>query len=434
MKARAVARPNWEPLMRPPAAPRRASHDRSTTVMQVATAVSTAGTLLIVCSGGTPGWAVARGLLVVALGGLVVLVVRTWPPRSAGGVVAAVGGVAAAAGCTIGLTHVATVGLSARGLGGLLAGAGGLVMLVTGLAVVLGPVRTRRRWWAVPILLLLGYGLIWPVAAAVYATNLPRPALGTLTPADRGLPYRDVAFTTEDGVRLSGWYIPSANRAAVILLHGASSTRSSVLDHAAVLARHGYGVLLFDARGHGRSAGNAMDFGWFGDRDVAAALGYLQARPEIDPARIGAVGLSMGGEEAVGALAGVPGLRAVVGEGVTGRVAADKAWLSARYGVRGSITRVVDEVTYGLADILTGATPPPSLRDAVAAAGDRPVLLIAAGNISDEADAAAYIRSGSPASVRTWVVPGAGHTGGLRTQPDAWEQRVVTFLDGSLTP
>jgi pimeloyl-ACP methyl ester carboxylesterase len=33
-----------------------------------------------------------------------------------------------------------------------------------------------------------------------------------------------------------------------------------------VLAEHGYGVLLFDARGHGLSEGTAMDFGWYGDR------------------------------------------------------------------------------------------------------------------------------------------------------------------------
>ena len=47
--------------------------------------------------------------------------------------------------------------------------------------------------------------------------------------------------------------------------------RSAVLDQAAVLARHGYGVLLYDARGMGRSGGRAMNFGWYGDRDLAAA-------------------------------------------------------------------------------------------------------------------------------------------------------------------
>jgi hypothetical protein len=37
-----------------------------------------------------------------------------------------------------------------------------------------------------------------------------------------------------------------------VLLPGAGSTRTAVLPQAAVLARHGYGALLLDTRGHGR--------------------------------------------------------------------------------------------------------------------------------------------------------------------------------------
>ena len=110
------------------------------------------------------------------------------------------------------------------------------------------------------------------------------------------------------------------NHAAVVLLHGAGSTRSSVLDHAVVLANHGYGVLLFDARGHGRSGGRAMDFGWYGDKDVTAAVSFLQTRPDVDDDLIAAVGLSMGGEEAIGAAASDRRIRAVVAEGATHRV------------------------------------------------------------------------------------------------------------------
>jgi len=54
-------------------------------------------------------------------------------------------------------------------------------------------------------------------------------AVRTTSPADRGLSYREVSFPTSDGGRLSGWYVPSTNRAAVVLLHGAGSTRSDVL-------------------------------------------------------------------------------------------------------------------------------------------------------------------------------------------------------------
>ena len=44
--------------------------------------------------------------------------------------------------------------------------------------------------------------------------------------------------------------------------------RSGPQAHARMLARHGYGVLLFDLRGDGESQGDPNGFGWDSDRDV----------------------------------------------------------------------------------------------------------------------------------------------------------------------
>ncbi len=70
--------------------------------------------------------------------------------------------------------------------------------------------------------------------------------------------------------------------------------------------------------------------------------------------------------------------------------------------------------------------------DAIGAAAPRPVLLIAGGNIPDEATAGRYFRSASPATVEPWVVPGAGHPAGLFTEPVGRETRVMGFLDRAL--
>ena len=107
-----------------------------------------------------------------------------------------------------------------------------------------------------------------------------------------GVPYEDVTFETSDGLELEGWYVPSRNGAAVISFPG----RSGPQKQARMLARHGYGVLLFDRRGEGRSDGEPNSWGWGGDRDIDAAVAYLQARPDVDPSRIGGIGLSVGGE------------------------------------------------------------------------------------------------------------------------------------------
>ena len=74
---------------------------------------------------------------------------------------------------------------------------------------------------------------------AVAGTNPAPTEVGDRTPAYLALPFAEAAFTTADGVPLSGWYIPATNGAAVAVLHGSGSTRSGVLDQAAVLARHG---------------------------------------------------------------------------------------------------------------------------------------------------------------------------------------------------
>ena len=147
-------------------------------------------------------------------------------------------------------------------------------------------------------MLVVGVLVVFAVSPAVVATNVPRPRLGA-TPDAFGLEYANVSLRTPDDVTLAGWYVPSANRAAVLLLHGAGSTRSDVLPQAAVLARHGFGLLMIDARGHGDSGGRAMDFGWHGDSDIAGAVTYLSSRPDVASDRLAVVGLSMGGEEAV---------------------------------------------------------------------------------------------------------------------------------------
>ena len=84
---------------------------------------------------------------------------------------------------------------------------------------------------------------------------------------------------------------------------------------------------FLDSRGHGQSGGNANDFGWYGNQDIEGVVAWQDRRPDVTSNRIAVVGESMGGEEAIGAIGADPGIRAVVAEGATGRVVADRAWL-----------------------------------------------------------------------------------------------------------
>ena len=335
-------------------------------------------------------------------------------------------------GVGIGLPHLAKTGLTLASVVGLAALVAGLVLMVVGARMLL---RGRRWWVVVPTVLALVVVTaltLLTVGQALAATTVPPTSLGAATPADRGLEYQEVTATAADGVTLSAWYIPSTNAAAVVLRHGAGSTRTDTLDQAAVLAEQGYGVLMMDARGHGLSAGRAMDFGWSGDQDIIAGVDFLTSQADIDPRRIAVVGLSMGGEEAIGAAAADPRIRAVVAEGASQRMPADKEWLSEVYGASGALQEQLDRITYGVTDLLTPADPPTPLRRAAELAAPRPILLITGGAVPDEQHAAAWIQTGSPGSVTVWVVPGAGHIAGLRADPEPWRERVTSFLDEAL--
>lgn len=331
----------------------------------------------------------------------------------------------------LGLRHLLVAGLTGTALAGLLCLVAALVLLVQGAAILLAVTPRWRRLLWLPAGLAVLLLVVYPLSCAAIATNIPPTELSSRTPADLGLTYQEVQLETDDGVGLAGWYIPSTNRAAVILLHGAGdSTRSDVLAHAAVLAGHGYGVLLMDARGHGHSGGRGMDFGWHGETDVRAAVDYLAGRAEIQPGRLAVVGLSMGAEQALTAAGSDQRLGAVVAEGATKRVLADNGWLPSHPGRY--INLAIDWLLFEACRLLGDAEPPPPLKDAVVATAPRRVLLITGEKVPDEARAAAYFQQAAPENVTLWEVRGAGHTAGLATAPREWEERVVGFLDSAL--
>ncbi len=351
-------------------------------------------------------------------------------PKVAAVIAFVVGVFATAMGAGIGIRHLTTTGLTGTSMLGLALLLAGLALL--GFAGVVAWRATHRwhRLWFIPIV-VMALLVMWSVATGTMLAYAPRTSLGSATPADRGLAFSTVTFRTSDGVRLSAWYVPATNSAAIVTLPGSGSNRTATFGQATVLARHGYGVLMVDPRGQGRSGGHAMDAGWYGDRDITAAVTFLQHQPGVDANRIGVLGLSMGGEEAIGAAAADPAIRAVVAEGATHRTAADKAGYLPG-GVTGAIQRVMDELTYGTAALLSPAPQPGTLHTAIARAHATRFLLIAAGKGVDEPQAVAYLRTAAPDRVQTWTVPGASHVHGLATAPAQWTTRVIGFLDRAL--
>ena len=405
------------------------SRPRSPVVLPAVMAAQGVAFAVLAGLDGSPVWRVARVLVAVAVTALAV-----WFTRRAGrvcrGATALLLGIAGTvAGAGVASAHLAKAGLDAAAVLAAVVLVTGLVLLGWG-AVAL--VRAIPGWWrllAVPAALVLLEFVLLPLTVAVHATNRPPGPLGAGTPASYGFTYQDVAFRTSDGVRLSAWYFPARNGAAVVLLPGAGETCTAVLRQAAVLARHGYGALLVDTRGHGLSGGHAMDFGWWSGRDLAAAVSFLARQPGVQAGKIAVLGESMGGEQALAAAGSDPRIRAVVAEG---QQYADRGWRP--HDITGVIDRGMEWVQYTAAGLLSGAPRPMSIPDAIRAAVPRPVLIIAGGAVADEPVAARWFQAASPATVQVWVVPHAGHTQGLATAPQAWEARAINFLNAALKP
>src|SRR5215211_4999683 len=148
-------------------------------------------------------------------------------------------------------------------------------------------VTPRPLGWTVAFLgaAAFVFFVVQPAVFAVYLSHLP--ARRAVHDVDLGAPKEPVTLETRNGLRLRGWYVPSRNAAAVALLHGTGSNRLGVAGHARLLARHGYGVLLFDFEGHGESDGRSTSLPARLQPDADAALAYLRRRPDVRDGRIG---------------------------------------------------------------------------------------------------------------------------------------------------
>jgi pimeloyl-ACP methyl ester carboxylesterase len=311
---------------------------------------------------------------------------------------------------------------------------GVLAALAGGVLVALGAVtlwrsrkldRKVRRYGRRALIgiagLLIAVEVIGGATLGYYATHRPR---SDVSAPNLGRGHVDVTLKTSDGLQLEGWYVPSRNRAAVLVFPGRSGGKQH---HARNLIRHGYGVLLVDNRGHGASEGDPNAFGWDDETDVNAALDYLTSRADVDADRIGGLGLSVGGEILLETAAHSNRLRAVVSEGAGGRAFREDLampgaakWIGAPYFVMASVSTAV----------FSNAMPPESLKSLVKEIPPRPVFLIHA---KGESLNGVYFRSaGEPRNWDLWEVPGASHIGGIDARPVEYERRVTAFFDRAL--
>lgn len=295
--------------------------------------------------------------------------------------------------------------------------------------------RVLRHWKKIVLglvivaVLVVTVGLPYAMARLVTrAGTRPMDLALTSTPADYGLEYEEVKFTSTDGVSLSGWYLGGAGSdVAIACGHGLFRSRREVLDRAAFFRKLGYDTLVFDFRRHGDSEGETVTLGFHEQKDFLGAVDFLQEQKH--GRKIVLYGVSMGA---------VAALLAAVQSTEIAAVIADSPFSSIEFTVVHHL-----KLLFGLPRFPIGVAllfflesegdfdrEVFDLERAVTALGDRPVLIVAGEE--DERMPAPRQRQLYEASInehsRFRSFPLAGHGAAYRVDPEGYETMLKEFL------
>ncbi|MFC7016465.1 alpha/beta fold hydrolase [Streptomyces viridiviolaceus] len=296
------------------------------------------------------------------------------------------------------------------------------------------------------------------LAAAAAVVVLAGAGTWTAVADDDAPPVRrtDRVMAMDGGVRLDTSYFtagPAGRRPAVLLAHGFGGSKADVREQAESLARDGYAVLTWSARGFGRSTGKIGLNDPDGEvADVSRLLDWLAKQPQVrldgkgDP-RVGVAGASYGGAVALLA-AGYDDRVDAVAPAITYWNLADalfpngvfkKLWAGIFVNSGGGCERFEDRLCRMYDRVAESGRPDPEARSLLqarspSAVGDRikvPTLLVQGQTDSlfplGHADAAAKaIRAnGAPVDV-DWIA--GGHDGG-DMETDRVQGRVRQWFD-----
>jgi len=284
----------------------------------------------------------------------------------------------------------------------------------------------RGLFWVTGTLGLVVLGLLGLAASflANLATTVPPTARPALHPSRMGLECREVEIRSEDGKKISAWWMPTGEKEKppVLILHGLGASKAHMIDYILFAQKEGYPVMAIDFRGHGASDPSLTSIGFYESQDVVSAIEFLRAEGAGDPVLWGT---SMGA---------VSALLAAERDGSVSGVIADAPFDTYRNTIRHHA-----KLMYGITEfpLIFLAYPLIESRanfrmadvDSIRAAGKiRAPMLVLAGERDERMEPAMvrtiYDAGGGPKEF--WVIPGEGHEN--RTFQEKFCEKIREFL------
>ena len=241
------------------------------------------------------------------------------------------------------------------------------------------------------------------------------------TPAESGLAFEPVEFTSKDGTRLTGWFIPAVGEAkgTIVHCHGNAQNMTSHWLFAEFLPRKQFNLFVFDYRGYGKSEGSVGRAGTV--EDAQAALDYVFGRADVDAERVALFGQSLGGAIATVVAAQDKRVKALFIDSAFSSYQSEAAHV-----LRGNPLTYLFSWPLSRMLIRPGYDP----IDHIASVSPRPVLIIHGTEdpvVPHEMSRELHEAAGEPKEV--WIVDGAGHTAAGSVRRAEYQQKVCEFFE-----
>ena len=279
-----------------------------------------------------------------------------------------------------------------------------------------------------PAVKIVGYILAFLILLSFIQFLLsifPPKTRSQTTPADFGLDYEDVTFTTNDGIKLAGWWIPGDGNKTVIIGHGYPFDKGNIMRPTRWLHPK-YNLLYYDHRSFGQSKGSVTTAGPRETKDVEAAIRFVKKKQK---GPIGLYGFSL--SAAAMLMANHTGVKAVVSDST---YATMDNMINRVYAIFGPFRFPFVWLTqgYALAFLRINSkdvSPAQSL-----AKSKVPVLLIHGDKDTQipVSNAHELYDSSNKNTTQLWIVAGADHGEAMAVERAEYRRRVTVFLEKHL--